>query len=423
MVWKDNALLVGFFLAVREIKRSNPWTSILIILIISLTFFNMLFIGGLFLGIIGGFLGAFQTNYSGNVLISPAINKNEISDTDTVISIVKSLPTYRSLSARFVTSAILAYNYQNKVRPTDVSESAAGQLVGINPIAEDRTAQLSKAIIAGSYLTPSDSDEILVGSTLTQKYATVRNAGNTVGSRVLVTADIGSRVLLMVNGIQKEVTIKGIVTTNVPTVDARIYMVDSTVRQLMGNTSLNANEIAISLTPRASDTDAKNYIIRNLANRNDVLVQTSADTLPAGLSSELQIFSKLDNLIGGIALVISSITIFIVIYVNAVTRRKFIGILKGIGISSRAIEISYVFQALFYAIGGTILASVLIMGLIVPYYDVHPFNIAGIPGTLAITMSDIIPRAILLTVVSGIFGFIPAWLVTKQNTLDAILGR
>jgi len=274
---RDNTLLVSFFLSTREIRRSNKWTSLLIILIISLTFFNMLFIGGLFLGIINGFLGAFQTYYSGNIIVSPATSKNDISQTENILSIVKSLPTYISLSTRYTTNATLLYNYQNKVRPSDVSESAAGQLVGIDPAMENKTTSLSTAVVAGSYLTRYDSDQILVGSTLMQKYATIRNAGNSIGTKVLVTADIGSRVLLTVNGVQKEVTIKGVITTNVPTVDGRIYMLDSSVRQFMGNTNLNASEIAILLSPGVSANQAKNYVIQNIPNKEDVRVQTSAD--------------------------------------------------------------------------------------------------------------------------------------------------
>jgi ABC-type lipoprotein release transport system permease subunit len=423
MVWKNNSFYVGFFLAIREIRRSNPWTTALITLIIGLTFFNMLFIGGLLFGLADGFFSSYKTYYSGDIFVSPAVSKNDIEQTENVISVIKSLPSYKGMSVRYVTSGILAYNYQNKLLPTDLSESATGQLVGIDPVAEDKVTHLSRALVAGAYLSPTDVDEILVGSTLMQKYATVRNAANTAGTRILTTADVGSRVLLTVNNIQKEVIIKGVITTGVPAVDGRIYMVDSVVRQLMGNTNLNANEIAVSLTPNASDTNAENYIIKNLANDQDIVVQTSGEILPAGVASEIQVFTKLDDLIGGIALIISSITIFIVNYVNAITRRKYLGILKGIGISSNAIEISYVFQAFFYAISGIVIATILIMGLLVPYFELHPFSISGISGTIAITMGDVYLRAIELTIASVVSGFIPAWIVARQNTLDAILGR
>lgn len=36
---------VGKFLAVRELKRNNPWSTALIIFVMSLTFFNMVLMG------------------------------------------------------------------------------------------------------------------------------------------------------------------------------------------------------------------------------------------------------------------------------------------------------------------------------------------------------------------------------------------
>ena len=75
-------------------------------------------------------------------------------------------------------------------------------------------------------------------------------------------------------------------------------------------------------------------------------------------------FKLLGNLVGVIALIVGAITIFIVIFVNAITRRKYIGILKGIGISAHAIEISYVIQSLFYALSGVLVASLFLLGFL-----------------------------------------------------------
>ena len=128
-------------------------------------------------------------------------------------------------------------------------------------------------------------------------------------------------------------------------------------------------------------------------------------------------------MVGALALIVGAVTIFIVIFVNAITRRKFIGILKGIGITSRAIQISYVLQALFYALSGIIIGGIIIMTLLKPYIDLHPIDFPIAQGRLAITMSDIIIRGIILSITTIISGFVPAWLITRQNTLDSILGR
>jgi len=423
MVWKNHSLYVGFFLALRDVRRNNPWTTALIILVISLTFFNMLFLGGILVGFASAAIGTYPQYYSGDIFIIPAINKTTIQDTNTILSVVRSLPTVKAISVRETASGLLEYNYQNKLRPTDLSESASGTVAGIDPVSEDKMSILSQAIVAGSYLTPSDADDVIIGSNLIQKYATVRGAVLAVGSKVLQTADVGSRVRLTINGAQKEVTIKGVFTTNSVFVDSRIYMTESAFREMTQNQSLAANEIAVRLKPNASQEQAKQYISKNLPPDENVIVETSTEALPSSIYSIIQALGQLGHLVGGIALMVSSVTIFIVIYVNAITRRKFIGILKGIGISSQAIEISYIFQALFYAIAGMTLSSIFILGLLKPYVDLHPFNFASINASLAIGISDVVFNGIALLITSFISGFIPAWLVTRQNTLDAILGR
>lgn len=423
MELKDKSLSVGFFLATRDIKRSNPWTTGLIVFVMILTFFNMTFLNGIFIGLIQGMRNTYKLYYSSDVFVTPSIEKNIIEETSTVKAVIKNLPTFKNQSSRYTAPATLEYGYQIKVKVSDISESAGGLLVGFDPVVEERVTNLSKKIVAGSYLDSIDIDSVLVGSSLIQKYTTAKSSTDSDGSKILKTADIGSRVKLTVNGIQKEVVIKGVISTNNSTVDGRIYMTDAAMKELLGRDSLNVNEIAVSLKPEASDVEAKKYIRSNLTNEQDVLIRTSEETIPSGSLQMINTFKLLGNMVAVIALFVGAITIFIVIYVNAITRRKFIGILKGIGITSRTIEISYIFQALFYAFSGIIIASILLLGFIVPYSIINPIQYPVGAGSLAITTNDVVIRAIILTVTAFISGFIPAWLVTKQNTLDSILGR
>ena len=423
MIWKDKSLSVGFFLAYRELKRSNPWTTALIVFVMTLTFFNMNLIGGVLIGIAQGVLGSYQQYYSSDVLITPSIQKPTITNTSSLLQVTRDLPTFKAVSVRQTTPALIEYGYQNKLRLTDLSENTTGILTGINPKDEDAVTDISSTLVAGSFLTPSDVNEVVLGSNLIKKYASVRGAANNIGENILKTPDVGSKIRITVNGKQREVIVKGIFSTDGTNIDNRIFMVDTVARELMGNTDLAANEIAVALIPNASAVKAKQYIESNAPNAEEILVQTARDALPGGITDIITTFTILGNIVGGIALIVGSITIFIVIFVNAVTRRKYIGILKGIGISRRAIEISYVIQALFYAIAGILISSALALWLFVPYFDLHPINYPIAPGSLAITSTDLLIRGIILTITSFISGFLPAWLVTRQNTLDAILGR
>ena len=417
---KDTSFSVGLFLATRDIKHSNPWTTALIVFVMSLTFLNMILIGGILLGLAEGMKNSFKQYYSSDILITPSSENVVIEETNNINTVIASLPTVAAATQRFTSSAKVEYGYLNKIRSSDVVESASGLLTGIDPVAEDRVTQLSKEIIEGEYLNPNDVDSVLLGKDFFERYS---NRPDISTAKRLETAQVGSRVKITVNKIEKEVTIKGIVGTDNNTIDSRIFMVDTAVRGLLNRTELDANEIAIDLQEGASPEDAQSYLISNIENRNDITVQTATEAVPGSSADITKTFKLLGNLVGVIALIVGAITIFIVIFVNAITRRKYIGILKGIGISAKAIEISYVLQAFFYAIAGIIFASLFIMGFLKPFLDVHPLVLPIAEGHLAVTGNDLIIRGIILTITSLVSGYVPAKLVTKQNTLDSILGR
>ena len=134
-------------------------------------------------------------------------------------------------------------------------------------------------------------------------------------------------------------------------------------------------------------------------------------------------FNILGTAISGIGLVVASITIFIVIFVNAITSRRYIGILKGIGINQKAILYSYMYQAFIYASLGIIFGMILIFFVIKPYFAANPINFPFSDGILVATVSSSLLRAGVLLITTIIAGYIPARIVIRQNTLSAILGR
>ena len=119
----------------------------------------------------------------------------------------------------------------------------------------------------------------------------------------------------------------------------------------------------------------------------------------------------------------AAVTLFIVIFINAITRRRYIGILKGIGISELAIEISYVLQSIFYAVVGSGVGLIVVYGLIKPALDAHPINFPFSDGILVAPLDATLMRVAILVVTTVIAGYIPAKLIVRRNTLSAILGR
>lgn len=411
-------IFVGQFLAFRELKRNNPWSTALIIFVMSLTFLNMVLMGGILTGLADGMMTSFKTYYSSDILIKPATQYISISQSSMLNSVIKSLPSYQASSTRYTTPAILENENKIKIRPTEIGQRVNSTIVGINPKNEDAVTGISSEIILGEYLKEYDTDGIILGKSLLAEYS----QGSSTEPR-LKGITIGSRLKLIIGNEDIDVFVRGIVDTGNSTVDGRAFMLESTMRPLINNYSLNASEIAVLLNSGSSREEAKEYILSNFSYNTDVIVETAEETLPKAISDMKKTFSMLGNIVGVISLIVGAITIFIVIFVNAITRRKYIGIMKGIGISARSIEASYVMQSLFYALSGIIFSSLIIIWFLAPWFDIHPLKFPVTEGKLAVTTSGLVIRGLILTLTAFISGYVPARMVTKQNTLDAILGR
>jgi len=199
-------------------------------------------------------------------------------------------------------------------------------------------------------------------------------------------------------------------------------MVDTQMRSLIGPSDLNVCEIAIQLKPGADPIEVKNALLVRGVDQHSK-VQTYEDAQPKFLKDIKATFALLGNMFSSIGLIVASITIFIVIFINAITRRKYIGILKGIGIHGRAIEYSYMFQSAFYALLGSGIGLFLVYMVLVPLFAAHPIDFPFSDGILVAAVDTTLYRVVLLVCTTLIAGYIPAWMIIRKNTLDSILGR
>lgn len=412
------SLKVGFFLAVRDIKRASKWTTVLIIAVMVLTFLNLVVVSGILVGLIQGSVDAQRSRYTSDVVVSLLTEKTYIEQSQSIISLIKSMPEVEALSARYVEEGRVEANYKRRLRATDKVDQAGGSIIGINPVIENEMTNLSKYVVEGEYLLPNDYDKILLGATMLYKYTPIDSAA----FPLLKNVEVGDKVRVVVGGVTREVVVKGILKSKVDEIDRAVFLVDSQLRGLIGRGDFNVDMIAIKLKPGADPIKVKDYLLRSGVGEF-ARVQTFEDAQPKFLKDIQATFALLGNMIGSIGLAVASITIFIVIFVNAITRRRFIGIMKGIGISSMAIEFSYMVQSLFYAVSGMIIGSLIVFLLLQPFFAAHPINFPFSDGILVATPLGTFIRALVLFFATIVAGYIPARIVVKQNTLDAILGR
>jgi ABC-type lipoprotein release transport system permease subunit len=382
------------------------------------TFINLVVVSGILVGLLQGAIDAVRSHYTSDVIISTLSNKTYIENSPEIINIVKSLPQVEGMSARYLEGGTLEANYKTRISEKEKANTAAASITGIDPVAENNVTNISKFIVEGEYLTPFDYDQVLLGAYLDKKYLPIESPGFSTLENVAP----GVKIRIKVAGVEREVTIKGIIKAKVDEVSMRVFMVDSQLRSIIGRNDYNVDEISIKLK---SGVDPA--VVRDILKRNGVdrvaKVQTYTDAQPKFIKDMIDTFSLLGNMLSSIGLVVASITIFIVIFINAITRRKFIGILKGIGIDEKAIELSYIFQSFFYALCGSIVGIVILYAFLQPAIAAHPIDFPFSDGILVAPISGTMFRVGLLMVTTIIAGFIPARLIVRKNTLDSILGR
>lgn len=409
---------VGWYLAIRQIRRASVWTTGLIVFVMLLTFLNLVVVTGILVGLIEGINESYRTQYTGDLILSALPTKDYIENTPSVLAFLHTLPQVTMLTERYQSGGTIEANYLTRTSDTQKPNATGAQVVGIDPVQEDAFTGLSKHVIEGQYLAAGDYDQVLVGDFLLAKYA----FGNQPGLTPLTDVGAGTKIRLTINGVTREVVVKGVVKSKISNLATSVFIPAPELRTLLGRTDQNLAQIAVRLVP-GTDPNAFEDLLLKSGIGNEATVQTFDQSIPNGVADIKKTFAMLGNGFSSIGLVVAAITIFIVIFINAITRRKFIGILKGIGISGQAIEIAYIFQSLFYAVIGSALGLAVLYGFLVPAVAAHPIDFPFSDGILVAPFVGTMTRVLLLVVTTIIAGYLPARMIVRKNTLDSILGR
>lgn len=418
------AIRVGWFLAVRQIKRSGKGTTGLIVFIMVLAFLNLVVVSGLLIGLITGSYSQYREAYSGDVLVTTAPGRSYIEHSRELISFFKTHPSVTAISPRHTATGQILGSLTSLPKQGERANVMGARLVGFDADLEEEATHFSRFITYGENLEKGEEGYILVGANLLKKYSSFADV-NIPGLDLLQDVDVGSRVRVTIsNGgesASKEFIIKGVIKSKVDEISTRVFMNDNELKRML---SVNKEEFQeITVRTDRSDDVALVAEAREFMNGYDARIQTSDESIPSFLRDIESTFGILGNALSSIAVVVASITVFIVIFINAVTKKKFIGIMKGIGIAPRAIQFSYVFQAFFYAAVGSAIGLFLTFGVLKPYFDVHPIDFPFSDGILVATPEGAAIRVAILLIVTLAAGYLPAKLIVRKNTLDSILGR
>lgn len=409
---------IGFLLGIRQIQRSSIWTTSLIIFVMMFTFLNLIAVSGILVGLIVGSERAVRESAYGDIAISARAEEKHILETPTLLRELSAYPEIKGQSVRYIGAGTLEANYAERRDLKKERDVANVKVTGIDPTLEDSITGLSDLIVEGEYLNPNEQGRILVGVYYIKEYA------EQYGDIFETVEDVhpGDRVRLTAGDISKEFIVKGIVRSKVDEVNLNTYIPEREFRRLFNRIDQNADQIVVKLEKPETNAAIKASLIASGLGAY-AKIQTFEEGLPKFLTDIKNTFNVLGTFIGSIGIVVASITIFIIIFINALSRRRHIGILKGIGIDARAIEIAYVLQAAFYALLGSLLGALLTYGVLIPYFDANPIQFPFSDGILVADPMSTFYKFIVLFGITLIAGYLPAKIITRQNTLNAILGR
>jgi putative ABC transport system permease protein len=397
----------AFFLALKSIQKGNKVTLFLTPLIITVALVNLLFMKAMFTDIPISLDNQVKNNIYGNIFIKPEPEKSFIGNPGYLQDLIKSIPGVVGTASHFYSDGSISYD---QFKDGKNIRKLSSQVVAINPDDEKKVTKINKSLVSGEYLSPLDRDKIVIGVEISGGFG-AKNEKGSLGVKV------GDRVVIdYPNKVSKIYTIKGLYKTGMDGVDNTIYITQRESEDIFKHSAVNSILVKIQ---DDSKKDIYTKKIKDLGVKEKVAPWNQYLDIGSSMKDS---FSIIESILGFVSLVVVASVVFIVIFINIVTRKKHIGILKAIGVHENIIIGSYILQICFYALSGCLIGTGFMYLLIIPYFLKHPLPMGFGDVSLLLKTPDLISTVVSIFIISLIAGLIPAWQVSKEKILKAIWG-
>lgn len=411
-------LKLALFLAFKSIIKGNRWALILIILVMSLSFANLLLTPSILSGVTNTLNRQQIDTLYGNIVVDPPPTEHYLSHVSLIEQKIEQIPGITGVSPHLNSSAFIEYQWKEKDSPSDKGESGTWSVIGIDPAREVNVTTIHEHIIQGSYLDGNDRDEIVLGVEIAggdraQTAEFLKLQGVKVGDEVRLTYP---------NGVQREYRVKGIFQAKEMTQADRLAFV--TIQEMASVLGRQVyNDRSSQILVRTEQGFEENQIIQEISSLGIDAEVRSWSEYGGAVGGIVSSFDVIASLIGTIGLVVAGIVMFIVIYINVINKRRQIGILRAIGIKRDVIIGSYLTQAIFYAILGIVFGGLIFGYVIQPYFEFHPLNLPLGQVSLAVGALTISSAVLGLLIAAVLAGLIPVISITRQRIIQAIWGN
>jgi putative ABC transport system permease protein len=410
-------LKLAFFLAYKSILKGSRWTLVLIILVTSLSFSNLILTPSLLSGVTAALNQQQIDTLFGNIVIDPSANRNYLTHISQIEGKLAQIPEVVETAPHLSNRAFFEYNWQENFAPKDKGQNGTWAVIGIEPDRESRVTTIHESLIDGSYLDPEDRDKIILGVEIAGG-----SQANSLASLTLGGVKAGDKVRLTYpNSFQREYTVKGVFKAREGGANNLAFVTEKEMSSVLGS-AISTDSASQILVRTKSGTDEKQLTTELKTLNIDGQIR-GWEEYGSGVGGIVSSFGAITSIIGAIGLIVAGVVMFIVIYINVSNRRRQIGILRALGVNRGVVMLAYLLQALLYAALGIIFGGLILGYGIKPWFDNHPLDLPIGLISLVIDPSSIRSSILWLFAAAILAGLIPVLHITSESIIKSIWGN
>lgn len=404
-------LTIALFVARKTISKGSKSTATLLVFILALAFFNLLFITGFLNGFSDGILKSMIDSSTSHIIISPEeypVRKSYIVNQTSLRKQIETIPGVIATTRHYIVSGSVGYDKGD----SGVLQFVAAPIVGVNQLDEKKVISIRDHMVSGTFPDELKDDEVVLGSNLAGGYEAILPVdlgGVRAGDKVHIK---------YTNGIDKIYTVRGVFNVAIGFSSNNAFISDKEAERIL-TTYDQASEIMVRVDLQTHTVDE--YVERIKLIAPTLKTESYVNRL-AAIGILVKAFDSIALIVSFISIVVGAATVFVMVYINAQSKQKQIGILKAIGIRERIIELSYVIQSLFYSMLGIIFGSLFLYFIVMPFLQSHPIQMPFGSAYLVLTIKDFVISVILMLLSSLVAGYTPARMVSKRDILKVIWG-
>jgi putative ABC transport system permease protein len=285
------------------------------------------------------------------------------------------------------------------------TKEVPAMILGFPP--DDKVTVVSESIVKGRYFEPGYTIEresgIVLGRYLAEKLAKKR------GKPSLEPGDV-VRVIFR-NSRLKRYTVRGVIDVRDYEVNYNAILPRDELQAVLKTKPGEASEILIKVNDKHRLPEIKTAIATFTNPKGHTETWEEKDDI--GLPDLVSGFNLVGQIIFGVGLLSSAIVIAVVIYINAIRKRRQIGIIRAIGIRNWLILLVFSVQALLLAVFGVGTGTGLYY-LLDRYLHQHPIVMPFGDMATSFQLEAYLVAVALFLATAVCAGLYPAWIITRE---------